>query len=203
VKNNLQIISSLLNLQQRALEDPAARTAIADTRQRIAALALVYRTLYQGPDLRHIDLREFLEVLVGQLVAADGANQTPIRTDFACDPVTVEPDSLAPIALFAVEAISNARKHGLSEGGRLSVAFKVRGRGAELAITDTGRAGRASKVGAGVGRTLMTAFARQLHGEASFRSVPDGGLTARLAFPLPANGFAAAPEPELSRAVAR
>ena len=203
VKNNLQIISSLLNLQQRSLEDAAARTAISDTRQRIAALALVYRTLYQGPDLRHIDLREFLEVLVGQLVAADGASQTPIRTDFACDPVTVEPDSLAPIALFAVEAISNARKHGLSEGGRLSVAFKVRGRSAELAITDTGHADRISKVGAGVGRTLMTAFARQLHGEASFRAVPDGGLTARLSFPLLADGFPPAAAPEFSRAAAR
>lgn len=206
VKNNLQIISSLLNLQQRALNDPAAQTAISDTRQRIAALALVYRTLYQGPDLRHIDLREFLEVLVGQLVASDGGMQTPIRTDFACDPVTVDPDSLAPIALFAVEAISNARKHGLSDGGRLSVAFKVRGRGAELAITDTGRPGEVSKVGTGVGRTLMTAFARQLHGEATFRAVTDGGLTARLAFPLTSSAdspAAASEAPELSRAAAR
>jgi signal transduction histidine kinase len=49
VKNNLQIISSLLNMQQRALTDPAARTALNDTRQRITALAQIYRALYQGP----------------------------------------------------------------------------------------------------------------------------------------------------------
>src|SRR5471030_3314586 len=64
VKNNLQIISSLLNMQQRALVDPAARAAISDTRQRITALALIYRALYQSPDLRRVDLREFLEELV-------------------------------------------------------------------------------------------------------------------------------------------
>ena len=185
VKNNLQIISSLLNMQQRALSDPAAKAAISDTRQRIAALALVYRTLYQGPDLRRIDLREFLEELVGQLVTGEGGQHLPVRTDFACDPVTVDPDRLAPIALFAVEAISNARKHGLDEGGQLSIAFRVRGRSADLTITDTGCGGDVSKLGVGVGRTLMTAFARQLRGEATFKPNPSGGLTASLSFPLP------------------
>ncbi|MHB8284202.1 MAG: sensor histidine kinase, partial [Caulobacteraceae bacterium] len=51
VKNNLQVITSLLNMQQRALKDPAARIAMSDTRQRITALALIYRALYQSPDL--------------------------------------------------------------------------------------------------------------------------------------------------------
>ncbi|HEY3798952.1 MAG TPA: sensor histidine kinase [Caulobacteraceae bacterium] len=183
VKNNLQIISSLLSMQQRALTDPAARAAIYETRQRIAALALIYRTLYQGPDLYHVDLSEFLEELVGQLVASDGGAQPAVRSEFACDPLIVEPDRLAPIALFAVEAISNARKHGLDEGGRLNVVFRVRDGEAELAIADTGHAGHTSRLGVGVGRTLMTAFARQLRGEVSFRSNPDGGLTARLSFP--------------------
>ena len=68
VKNNLQVITSLVNMQQRALTDPAARDAMSDTRQRISALALIYRALYQGPDLKRVDLREFLEELVGQLV---------------------------------------------------------------------------------------------------------------------------------------
>jgi two-component sensor histidine kinase len=202
VKNNLQIISSLLNMQQRALADPAAKAAISDTRQRITALALVYRTLYQGPDLRRIDLREFLEELVGQLSTSDAGQRLLVRTDFVCDPVVVDPDRLAPIALFAVEAISNARKHGLGEGGQLSVAFRVRGRRAELTISDTGCGGGVAKLGVGVGRTLMTAFSRQLRGEASFKANPSGGLTARLTFPLPACDSASAPT-EVSRAAAR
>jgi two-component sensor histidine kinase len=184
VKNNLQIISSLLNMQQRALTDPAARAAISDTRQRISALALIYRALYQSPDLRQVDLREFLEELVGQLITGD-AGQRLARTDLVCDPVVIAPDRLAPIALFAVEAISNACKHGLSEGGQLSVAFRVRGGMGELSITDTGFEGRSSRLGAGVGRTLMSAYARQLRGEVSFKANAGGGLTAKVVFPIP------------------
>jgi two-component sensor histidine kinase len=185
VKNNLQVISSLLNIQQRALTDPAARAAISDTRLRIAALALIYRALYQSPDIRRVDLREFLEALVGQLVTGEGGQRLAARTEFSCDEVVVDPDRLAPIALFAVEAISNACKHGLEDGGTLAVSFRVRGVDAELTISDTGYAGRASRVGVGVGRTLMSAFARQLRGEARFRPNEAGGLEARLSFSIP------------------
>jgi two-component sensor histidine kinase len=188
VKNNLQVISSLLNMQQRALSDPSARAAMSDTRQRIAALALIYRALYQGPDLRRVDLREFLEDLIANLVMADTVNGVQIDTRLTIDPLIIDPDRLAPLALFAVEAITNAKKHGLAEsGGVLRVVFRVRGQEAELSITDSGRAADASPVvGEGVGRTLMTAFARQLRGSLSFCSRPGEGLTARLVFPAPA-----------------
>ncbi|HEY1753084.1 MAG TPA: sensor histidine kinase [Caulobacteraceae bacterium] len=185
VKNNLQIISSLLNMQQRALTDPAAKAAISDTRQRISALALIYKALYQSPDLRRVDLREFLEELVGQLVTGDGGQRIAARTDLACDPLVIEPDHLAPIALFAVEAVSNACKHGLAQGGELSIAFRVHGETADLSVSDSGVAGQVSRLGVGVGRTLMVAFARQLRGEATFKANPQGGLTARVTFPIP------------------
>lgn len=186
VKNNLQVISSLLNLQQRALADPAARAAMSDTRQRIAALALIYRALYQGADLRRVDLREFLEDLIAQLVMGEPGRSAPIRTQIAVDPLIIDPDRLAPLALFAVEAITNAKKHGLGEaGGILKVGFHVSGAEAELAISDTGNGGSAPNVGAGVGRTLMVAFARQLRGEVNFSPNPEGGLTAKLVFPTP------------------
>jgi two-component sensor histidine kinase len=185
VKNNLQIISSLLNMQQRALTDPAAKAAISDTRQRISALALIYRALYQSPDMRRVDLRDFLDDLVGQMVIGDTGQRLAARTELACDPVVVDPDRLAPIALFAVEAISNACKHGLEEGGKLSVGFRVSGAQAELTIVDTGVAERTSRLGTGVGRTLMVAYARQLRGEATFKANPGGGLCARLVFPIP------------------
>jgi two-component sensor histidine kinase len=185
VKNNLQVISSLLNMQQRALTDPAARIAISDTRQRISALALIYRALYQSPDMRRVDLRDFLEELLGQMITSDSGQQLAARTQLVCDPVVIDPDRLAPIALFSVEAISNACKHGLSAGGLLDVSFRVKGANAELTITDSGLPGKPAKLGAGVGRTLMIAYARQLHGEASFTPGPTGGLRAQLVFPIP------------------
>ena len=188
VKNNLQVISSLLSLQQRALKDPAARAAMSDARQRIAALALIYRALYEGPDLRKVDLRAFLEELIAQLIMSESGARSNIRTEFTIDDLTIDPDHLAPLSLFAVEAITNAKKHGLAEAGALLVVtFRVRGQTAELAITDSGHPGLPpATVGEGVGRTLMLAFARQLGGSVDFRPEPSGGMTARLTFPTPA-----------------
>jgi two-component sensor histidine kinase len=196
VKNNLQVISSLLNMQQRVLTDPAARAVMSDTRQRIVALAQVYRALYQGPDLKRVDLRPFLEELTAQLLNSS-ENHASIRTEVHADPLVIDPDKLAPVALFAVEAISNAQKHALSErGGSLEVLFTVRGDEAELAISDDGggvaRTGDIIPTG-GLGRTLMTAFARQLRGQATFDGNAKGGLTAKLTFPTPEIDHVAVP----------
>lgn len=190
VKNNLQVISSLLNIQERALSDTTARAAMSDTRQRISALALIYRSLYQGPDLRRVDLRDFLEELIAQALLGEAARGTNIRTRLEVDPIDIDADQLAPLALFAVEAIANARKHGLeSAGGLLSVSLKARGEVSELSICDTGApGGPPAAMGEGMGRTLMTAFARQLRGQVSYAANPRGGLTARLIFPTSAAG---------------
>ena len=185
VKNNLQIITSLLNMQQRALSDPAAKAAMNDTRQRITALAQIYRALYQGPDLKRVDLRPFLEELTAQLLANDMGVSPLVRTEVHADPLVIDPDRLAPIALFAVEAITNAQKHAFGpSGGMLAVNFHVRGEEAELSISDDGP-GAPDSVGGGVGRTLMTAFARQLRGNVAFETHAPRGLTVRLRFPMP------------------
>jgi two-component sensor histidine kinase len=184
VKNNLQVISSLLNMQQRALTDPAARSAMSDTRQRITALALIYRALYQGPDLKRVDLRPFLEELTAQLVNGEIMHGQAIRTELKVDPLVIDPDRLAPLALFAVEAITNAQKHAFSaRGGVLALHFTVRGEEAELEISDDGQVDDESLGTSGVGRTLMTAFARQLRGRAELVRNEAGGVTARLIFP--------------------
>jgi two-component sensor histidine kinase len=100
------------------------------------------------------------------------------------DPLVIDPDRLAPLALFAVETISVAQKRPPEERGSvLSVDFHVRGDEAELLIQDLG--GAAASEPAGVARTLMTAFARQLGGVLSFEHPEAGGLITRLVFPTP------------------
>jgi two-component sensor histidine kinase len=186
VKNNLQIITSLLNMQQRALTDPAAREAMADTRQRITALALIYRALYQSPDLRSVDVRQFLEELIGQISAGDGARPNTIRTELAANDLEIDPDKLAPLALFAVEAIANARKHKFADGaGLIRVTFKVAPEEVTLEISDNGLRETADEANEGVGRTLMSAFARQLRGKMDFQITEGGGAVVRLTFPPP------------------
>jgi two-component sensor histidine kinase len=186
VKNNLQVITSLLNMQQRALTDPAARMAMSDTRQRITALALIYRALYQSPDLRRVDVRQFLEELVAHLTAGEGGKPSNVRTQLEADDLEIDPDKLAPLALFAVEAISNARKHAYGEeGGLIRVRFSVEADEVTLEIADDGRGDDGALAGTGVGRTLMSAFARQLRGRAEIGPGAARGVTARLVFPAP------------------
>ncbi|RZJ17940.1 MAG: sensor histidine kinase [Brevundimonas sp.] len=185
VKNNLQIISSLLSMQQRALADPAAKTALGDTRQRISALALIYRTLYQSEDIRHADARDFLTELVGQLIAAEAMRGPMVTSSVEADSLVIDPDKLAPLALWLVEAVSNAQKHAFAgRGGQLQVRFKVQGDTSVLEVQDDGPGADADRV-AGVGRTLMGAFAKQLRGNADLVPAPGGGTIARLTFATP------------------
>jgi two-component sensor histidine kinase len=187
VKNNLQVISSLLSMQERALVDPAARGAMSDTRRRISALALIYRALYQGADLKRVNLRHFLDDLMGQLVMERQPAGRLVRTELVVDELIIDPDKLAPFALFAVEAISNAQKHALAvNGGLLSVHFVVEGDQAELSVIDEGGGAPPQLDAGGVGRTLMTAFARQLRGRMELAPNALGGVTVRLTFPTPA-----------------
>ena len=185
VKNNLQIISSLLSMQQRALKDEPAKAAVGDTRQRIAALALIYRTLYQSDDLRYADARVFLTELVGQLVAGESGRGHLVTSSVEADSLIVDPDKLAPLALWLVEAVSNAQKHAFAaRGGDLKVRFKVEGDTSVLEVQDNGP-GVSESVRAGVGRTLMGAFAKQLRGQVEMLPAPGGGTIARMTFATP------------------
>lgn len=185
VKNNLQIISSLLSMQQRTLTDRASRAALGDTRQRIAALALIYRTLYQSHDLRHADARIFLTELVAQLVASETGREHVVTSSVEADSLIVDPDKLAPLALWLVEAVTNAQKHAfVGRGGDLKVRFSVQGETSVLEIQDDGP-GVSETFRPGVGRTLMGAFARQLRGSVEFVPAAGGGMIARMTFATP------------------
>ncbi len=185
VKNNLQIISSLLSMQQRAVVDPAARAALGDTRQRISALALIYRTLYQGDDVRHADSQMFLNELVGHLIAAESLRGPMVSSEIDADSLRIDPEKLAPMALWLVEAVSNAQKHAFTQsGGELKVRFRVNGETSVLEVEDNGPGVEGQSPG--VGLTLMTAFAKQLRGTAEVVAAPSGGTIARLTFLTPA-----------------
>lgn len=186
VKNNLQIISSLLSMQQRALKDEPAKAALGDTRQRIAALALIYRTLYQSDNIRHADARDFLTELVGQLVASEAGRGPVVTSSVQADSLLVDPDKLAPLALWLVEAVTNAQKHAFAaRGGDLKVRFSVQGETSVLEVQDDGPGPAEVASGAGVGRTLMGAFAKQLRGAVEFLEAPGGGTVARMTFATP------------------
>ena len=184
--NNLQMIISLLNLQYRALSNPDARAAISETRQRISAMALINRAVFNGPSLTHVDLRQFIESLLDELTANDAIDGPRFEVELEIDLLAIDRDELAPLALFALEAIINARKHGLGRfGGRLRVNLSSLGALSTLSIADSGKGDGAvaAMTGKGVGQLLMRALARQLRGRVAFDPNPEGGLTTSLAFP--------------------
>lgn len=150
VKNNLQIVTSLLNLRAGSLTSPEARAAIHDAQTRIKALAVVHRNLYQGQDVATIELAGFLDEL-GELMREGRPEPGHPRIDLAvrASAVQVPVDKAIPIALLVTEAVSNACRHafvGRSEG-RVEVRVEPAGDRYRLVVADDG-IGMASGSGA-------------------------------------------------------
>jgi len=184
VKNNLQIIISLLNMQERKAESKEAVDAIAETRTRINAIAIVHRGLYESDDLRQIDMGPFVSRLMSSMGDSLGTEEAGINLTQSAVPCKLSADNAIPIALFIVEAISNSAEHGVERGGEIHVAVtrpesgKVR-----ISVGDNGRGVGNPDSMRGVGTKLMRGFARQLSGTLTF-SDNSPGLVAHLDLPV-------------------
>ncbi len=181
VKNNLQIINSLLSLQSRKVKDPGAVAVLNDARTRINALSLIHRSLYEHTDIRSVDVRSFLGELVAHLDQALGADDQNIHFEALVDSDTIDADLAVPMALFTAEAVTNAVKHAFPgvQRGRITVSYIRRADDAELLIEDDG-VGAPGENATGLGSTLMAAFARQLGGVMEEGVSPSGGRLVRV-----------------------
>ncbi|WP_156945370.1 sensor histidine kinase [Hyphomonas johnsonii] len=189
VKNNLQIVTSFLNLQGRQLRDPQAKAAISAARHRIDALAIVHQTLYQNERLEQVHLRPFLTGLVSHLSEALGMEDSGIAVEQAYADVMRPADDAIPMALFVVEAITNAMKYAFDgTGGRIRTSLDVFEGGMRLEIADDGR-GYDPEIlsggnnGSGLGSKLMSAFSRQLAADLTIETSPGNGCKLILIMP--------------------
>ena len=187
VKNNLQIVTSFLNLQGRQLQDPEARQAIAAARHRIDALAIVHQTLYQHERLELVSMQPFLQGLINHLAEALGMETRNIEISQSYQNLERPADDAIPFALFLVEAVTNATKYAFDEdtGGKISISLEEDNAGGiTLNVTDNGvgfdTSGSARK---GLGSKLMKAFSRQLHAELKIDSAPGEGTRITLYMP--------------------
>ncbi len=128
VKNNLQIVCSLLKLNSRNLRDPEARHIFDDTQHRVKAMALVHETLYQSGDLAGINFRDYIPRLAEQLLRAYGLTmrQVALTQDVECAVLPI--DIAIPCALILTELISNGAKHAfaVARSGAMRIAFHRR-----------------------------------------------------------------------------
>lgn len=183
VKNNLQIIASLMNLQASRIKLPEARTEFQSARDRVRALATVHRHLYAHGELHSINMREFLVELCEQLFHAMGEEPgTRIALEVSAPELQISSDQAVPLSLIVTEAVSNAVKYAFprERRGSISVRLVAHDGDAELTIEDDGvgvPAGRIeteSGMRDGIGITLIRGFARQL---GATLTVEEGGGT--------------------------
>ena len=190
VKNNLQIVMSLLSLQAGKLRDPAAQQALRQAQFRVNALALVHRILYENDDLSAIDLKKLIEDLARQMHGAAGKPARDLQLEFDLVPRLVSSDMAVPLTLFVVEALTNAFRHAYPPESRGVVRLSLSPTGdgkLRLAVEDDGVGLNVPESETGIGSRLIQAFARQVGGTPSVRQREPAGTVVELIFNDPEN----------------
>jgi PAS domain S-box-containing protein len=186
VKNNMQIVSSLLNLQLAQLHDEHSRTLFMEAQNRIASMALVHEKLYQSNDLARIDFTEYLRELTDNLASMLGAKLRNIVFKLNCSSIQLGIDTAIPCGLIINELVSNAYKHAFPNGGpgmvTLSLARQDDGK-LLLEMQDTGRGLPADldvRKTKSLGMQLVHTLVQQLRGTIEMRSENGAHFTLRL-----------------------
>jgi PAS domain S-box-containing protein len=141
VKNNLQIVGSLLDLQSAQVSDPFVLQVLRDGQNRIRSMALIHQTLYQSNDFAEVDFSQFLDALVPRLVGSFGVDPERIRLAMAPTTVRLPINSAVPCGLIVNELVTNAFKHAFPDGraGEIALDLTAEADGRVcLAVSDDG-----------------------------------------------------------------
>ncbi len=186
VKNNLQIITSLINLQQRKLADPGGRLALAECGRRVQAIAMIHEMLYQSKDYASVPFSEYVRTLAQGIVHAyAGASRASLALDLG--DVYLGIDQAIPCGLLLNELITNALKHAFPAGRQGTISVKlaeVEPGMLSLLVRDDGVGmpptfARAN--GGSLGLQLVDTLARQIRAQVLVNG--EGGTAFELRFP--------------------
>jgi two-component sensor histidine kinase len=169
VKNNLQIVSSVLSLQQEGLEDIKAAEALEESRRRVHALSLIHETLYQTSDFAEVDFGTYASHLVPEIIGSHPSCSSvnilvDVKTGFLALPV----DQAIPMGLILSELASNAAKYAFTAGhpGQLHVYLDYQDSLVRMRVEDSGPGFDLSEARArgGLGLILIEALTAQIKG---------------------------------------
>lgn len=189
VKNNLQLISSIINMKLRKVQSPGVRTALQDIQMRVMSIASVHRSLYEGDQSGKVRADKLLRAVVDMTIEAGVAQGADLKVDLDYAPIALYPDQAVPLSLLAGEAVTNALKY-YGRGADDLVWIKVR-----LERLDAKRArfiaenSCAAEItpheedGRGLGTSLIEAFAMQMRGRALMEPL-DGAFRLSVEFPI-------------------
>ncbi|MBI3713898.1 MAG: PAS domain S-box protein [Burkholderiales bacterium] len=173
VKNNLQVVHSLLSLQSSMINDAAVRGMLTDSQNRIQSMALIHQTLYQSNNFARVYFTEFLEALVPTLVNSYREVNKNIQVNIDAGSVYLSMNSAIPCGLLINELITNAFKHAFVDRaqGEISVTLVVAGKGQlALTVSDNG-IGLPEEIDVSntetLGLRLVSLLSQQLEGELS------------------------------------
>jgi two-component sensor histidine kinase len=198
VKNNLQVISSLMNLQLRSITDAPTRAALQEAQSRVKAISLIHEMLYQSSDYANVPFSEYARKLTANVFDVVGVAPGCVSLDLAIDDVALAVNKAIPCGLILNELITNALKHGFPNGrrGKVRVALgKLDAERLQLSVTDDGvgiPAGLDIRKTKSLGMHLIHTLAEQLGAELEIAREP--GTTMRFTFAA-GNGSRTVAEP--------
>ncbi len=189
VKNNLQVITSLLTLQANAVEDQVVRASLEETCQRVRSIGDIHELLYRSPELAEVDFQLYLERLVAHLLSFYDVDSERVRVVVDGGGVQLDIRQGIPCGLIVNELFTNALKHAFpaGRGGEIRVMLRLEGGDVRLEVSDTGvGGGRDFPPGSpgSLGLRLVAVLTKQLRGvmEASGES----GTSVVIRFPVSA-----------------
>lgn len=191
VKNNLQLITSLLGLQARKAESGQVRSALDDSRNRIRALARLHERLYRTEDMESVELGGYVRALARELIGAFGGEN--VRVDVEVESVQVSLDAAIPCGLIVNELVTNSLEHGFPDGRRGEIRVRVHAtpEGAmRVEVSDDGVGLEDDETGSSpaeaLGLPLIETLAKQIDAELTTES---GGGGTRVHLTVPASAI--------------
>ncbi|MFK4873772.1 histidine kinase dimerization/phosphoacceptor domain -containing protein [Novosphingobium sp. ZW T3_23] len=168
VKNNLTMIGSLLRLQARTIDDPIISAKLESMLERVDALAVVHRQLYQSEDIARFDIGGFAENLALDVVGSSG--RMDITLNIEAGPLLIEAVHASALGLILNEILTNAIKHGFANGrgGTLTLLVRNENDRGFIRICDDGPGLPSAKRTKSIGTALITRLARQAKAEATW-----------------------------------